>query len=283
MVEIAASKHEVGFLGGGQMATAIARGVVEAGLVQPHQLAFSDPNRSQIARLQQLFPGCTVVDTAAQLFEASHRIVLAVKPQVLAEIANGLASYVQPHHLLISIAAGVPLAKLTHWLRTERIARVMPNTPCQVLRGASGLTFAHGLNEEDKSWCDRIFRSVGTVVHVPEEQLHAVTGVSGSGPAYVLMMIEALSDGGVAAGLSRNVSLQLAAQTVLGAAAMVQSTGTHPAILREQVTSPAGTTIAAIQALEKGAFRSTVIQAVVAAAERSKELSGPIRKTEARD
>jgi pyrroline-5-carboxylate reductase len=139
------------------------------------------------------------------------------------------------------------------------------------------------LTEEDKRWCDQVFRSVGTVVHVTDEQLHAVTGVSGSGPAYVLMMIEALSDGGVAAGLSREVALQLAAQTVLGAAAMVQSTGVHPAILREQVTSPAGTTIAAIQALEKGAFRSTVIQAVLAATERSKELAGPIRKTDSKD
>jgi pyrroline-5-carboxylate reductase len=121
---------------------------------------------------------------------------------------------------------------------------------------------------------------VGTVVQVTDDQLHAVTGVSGSGPAYVLMMIEAMSDGGVASGLSREVALQLATQTVLGAAAMVQQTQVHPAILREQVTSPAGTTIEAIKTLEDGAFRGTLIAAVLAATRRSKELAGPVRKTE---
>jgi len=121
---------------------------------------------------------------------------------------------------------------------------------------------------------------VGTVVQVTDDQLHAVTGVSGSGPAYVLMMIEAMSDGGVASGLSREVALQLATQTVLGAAAMVQQTQVHPAILREQVTSPAGTTIEALKTLEDGAFRGTVIAAVLAATRRSRELAGPVRKTE---
>lgn len=277
------SQIAIGFLGGGQMATAIANGVVVAGLARPEELMFCDPNASQIERLQQRFPGCSVVDSAEKLFAQCHRVVLAVKPQVLESVASPLSLHVQPHHLLVSIAAGIPLSKLTHWFRTERIARVMPNTPCQNLQGASGITVAHGLSDDDKAWVDRLFRSVGTVVHVHEEQLHAVTGVSGSGPAYVLMMIEALSDGGVAAGLSRDVALQLAAQTVLGAAAMVQSTGLHPAVLREQVTSPAGTTIAAIGVLERGAFRSTVMQAVLAASNRSKELAGPIRKSDSKD
>lgn len=277
------AKHAFGFLGGGQMATAIARGIVDAGLALPEQIAFCDPNAKQAERLQTQFVGAAILPAANHLFDHCDRIVLAVKPQVLEQIAMSLSAHVQPHHLLVSIAAGIPLSKLTQWFRTERIARVMPNTPCQSLQGASGIAFGHGLTEEDKRWCDQVFRSVGTVVHVTDDQLHAVTGVSGSGPAYVLMMIEALSDGGVAAGLSREVALQLAAQTVLGAAAMVQSTGVHPAILREQVTSPAGTTIAAIQALEKGAFRSTVIQAVLAATARSKELAGPIRKTDSKD
>ena len=220
------------------------------------------------------------VSSAESLFERCHRLILAVKPQVLEGIASPLSHRVTPHHHLVSIAAGIPLSKLTHWFRTERITRVMPNTPCQNLQGASGVAHAHGVNDEDRAWITRVFQSVGLVVQVTDEQLHAVTGVSGSGPAYVLMMIEALSDGGVAAGLSREVSLKLATQTVLGAAAMVQQTKVHPAVLREQVTSPAGTTIEALKILEKGSFRSTVIEAVLAATNRSKELAGPIRKSD---
>jgi pyrroline-5-carboxylate reductase len=204
---------------------------------------------------------------------------LAVKPQVLEGISMGLAPHTTPHHHLISIAAGIPLAKLTQWFRTERITRVMPNTPCQCLQGASGIAHGAGVGTEDREWTDSVFRSVGTVVHVTDEQLHAVTGVSGSGPAYVLLLIEALSDGGVAAGLSREVSLQLATQTVLGAATMVQQTGVHPAVLREQVTSPAGTTIEALKVLEKGGVRSTVIEAVLAATNRSKELASAVRNS----
>ncbi|MFN9508790.1 MAG: pyrroline-5-carboxylate reductase [Planctomycetota bacterium] len=271
---------EFGFLGGGQMATAIAKGVVHAKVAAPSALAFYEPSAEQVAKIKNLFPEASLASSASELFDRSHRLILAVKPQVLEGIAMGLAQHVTPHHHLISIAAGIPLAKLTQWFRTERFTRVMPNTPCQCLQGASGIAHSHGVSDQDKEWTDRVFRSVGTVVGVTDEQLHAVTGVSGSGPAYVLMMIEALSDGGVASGLSREVALKLATQTVLGAATMVQQTQVHPAILREQVTSPAGTTIEALKVLESGAFRSTVMQAVIAATNRSKELSGPIRKSE---
>ncbi|MFM7930368.1 MAG: pyrroline-5-carboxylate reductase [Pirellula sp.] len=271
---------EFGFLGGGQMATAIAKGVVHAEVCGPKALAFYEPNADQVAKIKSHFPEAFLASSASELFDRCHRLILAVKPQVLEGIAMGLAPHVTPHHHLISIAAGISLAKLTQWFRTERFTRVMPNTPCQCLQGASGIAHAHGVSQQDKDWTDRVFRSVGSVVQVTDEQLHAVTGVSGSGPAYVLMMIEALSDGGVACGLSRDVALQLATQTVLGAAAMVQQTHVHPAVLREQVTSPAGTTIEALKVLESGAFRSTVMQAVIAATNRSKELSGPIRKSE---
>lgn len=260
------------------MATAIAQGVVKAGWIDPGALLFCEPDAGQVAKLRDRFPSAGVESSAGQLLEQCERVVLAVKPQVLETILMGLAPHVRPHHLLISIAAGIPLQKLTHALRTERIARVMPNLAAQSLHGASGIAFAHGVSEEDREWCDRVFRSIGRVVHVQEDQLHAVTGLSGSGPAYVLMMIEALSDGGVMAGLSRDVALQLATQTVLGTAAMVQETGVHPAVLREQVTSPAGTTIAALRVLEERGFRGAVIDAVMAAAQRSRELAGPIRK-----
>jgi pyrroline-5-carboxylate reductase len=270
----------LGLLGGGQMATAIAQGVLKAGWIDESALVFCEPDANQVVKLRSRFPLALIVDSAARLLDRSERVVLAVKPQVLEAIASSLASHVQPHHLLISIAAGIPLQKLTHWLRTERIARVMPNIAAQSLHAASGIAFAHGVEEADREWCDQVFRSIGRVVHVQEDQLHAVTGVSGSGTAYVLMMIEAMSDGGVMAGLPRDIAIQLATQTVLGAAAMVQESGVHPAVLREQVTSPAGTTIAALRVLEERGFRGAVLDAVMAAAQRSRELAGPIRKPE---
>jgi pyrroline-5-carboxylate reductase len=269
-----------GFLGGGQMATAIAKGVLKVGLASESAIAFCEPDKQQIARLKSHFPGVTVFENAVPLLDQCQRVVLAVKPQVLESIASSLSSHVCPHHLLVSIAAGIPLQKLVAWFRTERIARVMPNIAAQSLQGASGIAFGPGVTADDRGWCDAIFQAVGRVVHVNEDQLHAVTGVSGSGTAYVLMMIEAMSDGGVMSGLSRDVALHLATQTVLGAAAMIQDTGVHPAVLREQVTSPAGTTIAALRVLEQRGFRGAVLDAVVAAADRSRELAGPVRKAD---
>ena len=209
-----------------------------------------------------------------ELFEKCSRVILAVKPQTLLEIASSLEAKITPEHLLVSIAAGISLGKLSSCLGSERVIRVMPNTPCQSLAGASGIAIASAVTPEDFEWCKSLFSAVGKVVRVTDDQLHAVTGLSGSGPAYVLMMIEALSDGGVMAGLSRQVSLELATQTVLGAAKMVQETGTHPAVLREQVTSPGGTTIAALSCMERAGFRSAVIDGVMAAVKRSRELAG---------
>ena len=263
-----------GFLGGGQMATAIARGAVQAGVAINGDIAFFDTNAAQNALLVKQFPGCVLASSPSDLLAKCDRIVLAVKPQTLVDIANDLSTHITANHLLISIAAGVSLSKLTSSLGTERIIRVMPNTPCQSLEGASGIATAKGATIEDIEWCESIFEAVGTSVRVTEDQLHGVTGVSGSGPAYVLMMIEALSDGGVMAGLSRQSALELATQTVLGTAKMVQETGTHPAILREQVTSPGGTTIAALSTMERAGFRSAVIDGVMAAVKRSRELAG---------
>jgi pyrroline-5-carboxylate reductase len=268
------SQVQFGFLGGGQMATAIARGAIASGLASATDIAFFDTNESQIQQLRTRFPGCEVASSASELFAKCNRVVLAVKPQTLADIASGLRDFVSQDHLLVSIAAGVPLSKLSDWFGTQRIVRVMPNTPCQSLEGASGIATSKHVNAADMAWCESLFRAVGKIVNVSEEQLHGVTGVSGSGPAYVLMMIEALSDGGVMAGLSRQASLELATQTVLGAAKMVQDTNLHPAILREQVTSPAGTTIAALATLEREGFRSAIIDAVMAAVRRSRELAG---------
>ena len=268
------SEIKFGFIGGGQMATAIARGATVSGIATASEIAFVDTNPKQQSLLVERFPGCQLLPTPQQLLTKCHRVVLAVKPQALPEVAVHLREIITPDHLLVSIAAGIPLSKLSLWLGTDRIIRVMPNTPCQSLQGASGITSAKSVTDADTAWCESLFGAVGKVVRVTEDQLHGVTGVSGSGPAYVLMMIEALSDGGVMAGLSRQAALELATQTVLGAAKMVQDTGTHPAILREQVTSPAGTTIAALSTMERAGFRAAVIDGVMAAVKRSRELAG---------
>ena len=263
----------LGFLGGGQMATALAKGAVVSGLYKPEGLVFCEPSASQQKKLAADFPGCTVVASAAELFPICLRIVLAVKPQILRDIASQIRQLVIGDHLLISIAAGITLPQLSEFFDSHRIVRVMPNTPAQVMQGASGMAFGKAATESDREWTTRLMRGVGMVVNVSDSQLHAVTGLSGSGPAYVLLMIEALSDGGVAAGLARDVATQLAVQTVLGAATMVAETGLHPAVLRDQVTSPGGTTIAALQVLENRGVRSAFIDAVKAAADRSRELA----------
>jgi len=268
------SGPKFGFLGGGQMATAIARGTILAGIATDAEIAFCDTNVDQGKILAQKFPKSALLSSADELFTKCSKIILAVKPNVLLDMSSQLKTLITSDHLLVSIAAGVSLGKLAANLGTERLIRVMPNTPCQSLEGASGIAIGSQATAADYEWCKSIFEAVGTVVQVSDEQLHGVTGVSGSGPAYVLMMIEALSDGGVMAGLSRSAALQLATQTVLGAAKMVQETGIHPAILREQVTSPGGTTIAALSTMERAGFRSAVIDGVMAAVKRSKELAG---------
>ena len=263
-----------GFLGGGQMATAIARGAILSGIASDAEIAFCDTSSEQLEVLKQKFPNCQLTVAPNELLEKCNRIILAVKPHILLEISSNLEAKITPDHLLVSIAAGISLGKLANSLGTERIIRVMPNTPCQSLEGASGIAIASSVTPEDYEWCRSIFSAVGKVVRVTDDQLHGVTGLSGSGPAYVLMMIEALSDGGVMAGLSRQTALELATQTVLGTAKMVQETGIHPAILREQVTSPGGTTIAALSSMERAGFLSAVIDGVMAAAKRSRELAG---------
>lgn len=265
--------NRLGFLGGGQMASALAKGAVLGELYSSDQLVFCEPSQQQQNKLTTEFPGCSIVSKAAELFGLCSKIVIAVKPQILKDIASQIRPLVCGDHLLISIAAGITLPQLAEYFGSHRIVRVMPNTPAQVMAGASGIAFGRETDEADREWASRLMSGVGMVVNVSDVQLHAVTGLSGSGPAYVLLMIEALSDGGVAAGLARDVATQLAVQTVLGTAKMMVETGLHPAVLRDQVTSPGGTTIAALQVLENRGVRSAFIDAVKAATDRSRELA----------
>jgi pyrroline-5-carboxylate reductase len=200
-------------------------------------------------------------------------LLVAVKPQSVAGLLQEVASDVTDRHLLVSIAAGVTIQKLDQLLgQQRRIVRVMPNTPCLVGAAASGIAAGPGARAEDLQTVVRFMGSVGVARVIPETLLDAVTGLSGSGPAFVFTMIEALSDGGVRAGLPREVSTALAAQTVLGAAKMVLDTGEHPGALKDAVASPAGTTIEGLSVMERAGVRGALIDAVVAAAQRSKEL-----------
>jgi pyrroline-5-carboxylate reductase len=267
-----AAPLKIGFLGAGKMATALARGFINAKLVKPGQLFAADP--FEVARKH--FGGETgakiVVDNLA-LAKAANVLILATKPdQVPAALAEISGAFTK-NHLLISIAAGVTLAKLEAALPAgARVIRVMPNTPALVGAGASAFSLGKNASVADGELARKLLSAVGVALPVKETLLDAVTGLSGSGPAYVYQFIEALSDGGVAAGLPRDIATKLAAQTVLGGAKMVLETGQHPGALKDQVTSPGGTTIEGLHELEKGKLRGVVISAVRAAAEKSKKL-----------
>jgi len=254
------------------MATALAKGLVSAGFASADAIVASDPStaaREAFARTT----GCGATASNVDVVRACDVLVLAVKPAHVAEVLADIRADVQPKHLVISIAAGVPLKTLIEALGSQaRLARVMPNTPCLVGAGASAYALGAGATAEDGKLVARLLATVGIAVELPESLLDAVTGLSGSGPAYIYQVIEALSDGGVLMGLPRDVATRLASQTVLGAAQMVVQTGEAPAVLKDAVASPGGTTIAGLHALEAGGLRAALMNAVKAATLRSKEL-----------
>ena len=267
-----ATQLTIGFIGAGKMATALARGFIAAEMAMPGEIiasARSAATRKQFAAATGIK---TVMDNGAVL-KFARVLLLGVKPNQIAEVLAGISPQFTKHHLLISIAAGVPLAKLEAALPAgARVIRVMPNTPALVGECASAFALGTAATAADGELAQKLFTAVGVAFPVKENLLDAVTGLSGSGPAYVYQFIEALSDGGVASGLPRDIATRLAAQTVLGAAKMVLHTGQHPGALKDQVTSPGGTTIEGLHALEKGKLRATVISAVRAATEKSKKL-----------
>lgn len=277
------------FLGAGKMATAIAGGIVKAEVFQKAELAAFDVSPKAAAEFEQktgvrcywggadslLFRGKDGAEECGgalrKIVEQADAVLLAVKPQVLASALEPLAGCLA-RKPVISIVAGVPIDRLAGLTGSGRIVRVMPNTPALVGEGAAGYSLAPEAQAADGELANRILSAVGVAMQVDEKYLTAVTALSGSGPAYVFEFIRALSDGGVAEGLPRDVATKLAIQTVLGSAAMAKETGIHPAILKDQVTSPGGTTIRALEVLEDRAFAGAVIAAVRACARRSEEL-----------
>ena len=260
-----------GFIGGGNMAEAIIKGMM-AGGTAPAAIMVAEP---VAARRQQLTEKYNITTTAdnSDVAATCKTIILAVKPQLAPTVCAALKSEVTGAHLLISIMAGISCATLEGFFTAApRVVRVMPNTPALVLAGAAAAAPGKNATGEDMAEVESLLSQVGKCYLVEEKLLDAVTGLSGSGPAYVLTFIEALADGGVKNGLPRETALNLALQTVLGTAKLLAETGEHPGSLRDKVTSPGGTTIAGLHALEKGSFRATVMNAVEAATLRSKEL-----------
>ncbi len=258
------------FIGAGKMASAIAGGIVKAGLFKADELAAYDVS-PQAAEAFTAATGVRCVSDVDKALEEAENVLIAVKPQYLVGALENFKGKFTGK-LVVSIVAGVTLETLSQLTGTSRLVRVMPNTPVLVGKGAAAFAGASEAGKEDLELVSQIFNSAGIGLEVPEKLLDAVTGLSGSGPAYVFEFIQALADGGVAEGLPRDKALQLAAQTVLGAAAMVLESGRHPAVLKDEVTSPGGTTARGLEKLAEKAFSGTVLQAVRAASARSAEL-----------
>lgn len=262
----------IGFLGAGKMATALARGFCSTD-VAPKKILAVDPYESARCSFADSVGELASVAETPDLLSEANLIFLAVKPQVMTDAIASIADAIQTNQLIVSIAAGISLEQLESGFASgTRVIRVMPNTPCLVGAGACGVSSGTHASTEDVELVTDLLESVGVVEQIPEKLMDALTGLSGSGPAYVFQMIEALSDGGVRMGLPRATSTRLAAQTLLGAAKMVLETGEHPAALKDAVTSPGGTTIAGIHEMEAAAVRAALMNAVQASAERSAEL-----------
>lgn len=261
---------KLGFIGAGAMGSAIIRGLLAGGWAGPENLIFYDPDSTRQTAMAAL--GLKAAKNNREVMEA-QTVVLAVKPQMIREVAADIQDLAGPGHLIISIAAGVTLATLRTVFPEARLIRVMPNTPALVGAGMTAVDPGRLATPEDAALALEIFKCVGQAVVVDEKYMDAVTALSGSGPAFVAIFIEALADAGVKVGLTRPLALTLATQTVLGTARLIQEGNLHPGALKDQVASPAGTTIEGIHVLEQGGFRGLVMSAVDAAAFRAQELA----------
>jgi len=267
---------KVGFVGAGNMGEALVKGLLAANLVPAEAVYATDVRLERLKELDRQY-GIQVAADNAELVRHVDVVILAVKPQIMEPVLREIAPAVTRRKLVISIAAGVSTARIRAALgKDARLIRVMPNTPALVLEGVTAIAKADGLEPGDLDIAGEIFSAVGRVVVLGEELMDAVTGLSGSGPAYVALVVESLADGGVRMGLDRLTAMTLATQTVLGAARLLLETGMHPGALKDMVSSPGGTSIAGIAALEEGGIRTTFIKAVEQATLRSRELGrGP--------
>jgi len=271
--------RSVGIIGAGNMGEALLRGLLRSGVLQATRcLVTNKSNDERLARLARDWRVQTTRDKARIMGEGDI-IVLAVKPADMPDVLGEIAPHAHPRHLIISVAAGVPLEEIERHLDGVPIVRAMPNTSTSVGASATAICPGRCATAAHMEVTRQVFEAVGRVEAVPESLFDLVTGLSGSGPAYVYLLAEAMVEAGVGAGLPRQMALALAAQTVLGAGKMLVETGEDPAVLRNRVTSPAGTTMAGVEALEERGFRAAVRAAVERAARRSRDLrAGPARR-----
>jgi pyrroline-5-carboxylate reductase len=279
MVEKASmAGRRVGFVGAGAMATALIRGLLSSHDFGSDQVRASDVNAERLARLASDF-GIETTESNEELVAWADVIVIAVKPQIVDRVLPEIARALDKSAVVVSIAAGVTIATFEAGHPPEsRVVRAMPNTAAIALAGASAVAPGTHATTQDLAVAKALFEAVGRCAVLDESLLDAVTGLSGSGPAYVMVIVEALADGGVKVGLNRETALMLAAQTVYGAAKLLLDTGEHPGRLKDMVTSPGGTAIAGLHTLESGGLRRTLIDAVEAAANRSAELGAKMAK-----
>jgi len=264
--------HTIGFIGAGNMAEALIRGLIKGGHVEPRRIVASGPRRERVTALHAQY-GIDVTTDSREVTSRCGLIVLAVKPQILDKVLREIGDQLSPGALVVSIAAGVDTEAIESAIADGvRVVRAMPNTPALVGAGATAIAAGKHASEADLATAKALFDAVGITVVLDESHLDAVTGLSGSGPAYIFLILEALSDAGVKVGLSRRSAQLLAAQTVLGSAKMLLETDEHVGRLKDMVTSPGGTAIAGLHTLEEGGLRTTLINAVETATKRAREL-----------
>jgi len=265
-------RKKIGVIGAGAMGSALVAGFISTGLVAPQDVIVSDLEQAQLDALVKRFP-VKVAQDNREVVKSAGVVICAVKPAVVKTVLEEINPLVTTDHLLISVAAGIQLAYLeAHLPEGTPVIRAMPNVPALIGEGMTAIALGRFAGKAERELAEKLFSSVGRVVTLPEGNMNAVTGLSGCGPAYVAVIVEALADGGVKMGLPRRTAVDLAVQTVLGTARMLQSGGSHPGQLKDMVSSPGGSTINGLHVLEKGGLRGLLISAVEAATIRSGEL-----------
>ena len=265
---------KIGFIGTGNMGSSIIKGILSSKFEENENINIFDLDKDKVNNLVKEY-GVNAVNSEKELAKNSDIIVLSVKPHIIPVVLENLSENVKKDAIILTIAAGISISVIENALgEDKKVVRTMPNTPAQVLSGMTAVTFNKNIENSEKEIIFKLLNSFGKSVEIEEKLMHAYTGISGSLPAYVYMFMEALADGGVLCGMPRNKAYEIVAQTVAGSAKMLLETGKHPGQLKDEVCSPAGTTIEAVRVLENGNFRGNVIEAVAACTEKSKEMAG---------
>lgn len=265
---------KIGFIGTGNMGSSIIKGILSSKFEENENINIFDLDKDKVNNLVKEY-GINAVNSEKELAKNCDIIILSVKPHIIPIVLKNLSGNVKKDTIILTIAAGISISVIENALgEDKKVVRTMPNTPAQVLSGMTAVTFNKNIENSEKEIIFKLLNSFGKSVEIEEKLMHAYTGISGSLPAYVYMFMEALADGGVLCVMPRNKAYEIVAQTVAGSAKMLLETGKHPGQLKDEVCSPAGTTIEAVRVLENGNFRGNVIEAVVACTEKSKEMAG---------